>query len=204
MPTTVTATVQLFTLPELDDRAREKAIEAYQDCNVDYQDWHDATLEMCEEELTAVGIQSPEIRYSGFYHQGSYALFIGDVDLAEWMRSQKIAGKYRTLYNAATAGEIRARIIPAYRDSAQTDIELYGSPATPEAEQRLYAQANAVEELLEEWRSDKSHEIYKALRDEYEYLTSEEAIAETIEANEWRFTQDGYPEHQLHLSDYYQ
>ena len=39
--------------------------------------------------------------------------------------------------------------------------------------------------------SDKMEEALKGLRDNYEYLTTEEAIKETIDCNEYEFTIDG-------------
>lgn len=193
MPTQETMTVTLYQLSELDDRAREKAIEAFRDTNVDYDGWWESVYEWKTEELEEAGIISPRIYFEGFYHQGSHARFIGSVDLAAWMKSQKLAKKYRTLYNAATEGHIRAEIASAYRDSARAEVEVWSYPNWDKQE-KLDEQANAVQELLEEWRRDKSHDIYKALRDEYEYLTSDEAVAESIEANEHKFTEEGEPE----------
>ena len=48
-----------------------------------------------------------------------------------------------------------------------------------------------LESLLDELRIDACQEIYSALQKEYEYLTGDEAIIETIEANEYDFTADG-------------
>jgi hypothetical protein len=38
---------------------------------------------------------------------------------------------------------------------------------------------------------DKIHEAWVSLRNDYEYQTSEKAIKETIEANEYEFYVDG-------------
>jgi len=46
-------------------------------------------------------------------------------------------------------------------------------------------------DLTHEFQRKLSVEILHWLRDEYEYLTSEEAIIETIEANEYEFTEEG-------------
>jgi hypothetical protein len=47
------------------------------------------------------------------------------------------------------------------------------------------------EDLTHEFQRELSCEILHWLRDEYEYLTSEQAIIETIEANEMEFTEEG-------------
>jgi hypothetical protein len=40
-------------------------------------------------------------------------------------------------------------------------------------------------------RLDLSQEIYKSLESEYDYLTSDEIIAESLIINEYEFTEDG-------------
>lgn len=47
------------------------------------------------------------------------------------------------------------------------------------------------DELDAEFTRALGEEYLSILRQEYEYLTSEEAIIETIEANEYEFTEDG-------------
>jgi hypothetical protein len=41
------------------------------------------------------------------------------------------------------------------------------------------------------WYYDTCRAIYRRLEKEYEYLTSDESIIETIHANEYEFTEDG-------------
>ena len=48
-----------------------------------------------------------------------------------------------------------------------------------------------VEGITIDLKKNLEYEILRWLRDEYEYLTSEEAIIETIEANEYEFTEEG-------------
>jgi hypothetical protein len=46
-------------------------------------------------------------------------------------------------------------------------------------------------ELESEFEADLISEYAHMLQREYDYLTSEEAIRETIEANDYDFTEDG-------------
>jgi len=48
-----------------------------------------------------------------------------------------------------------------------------------------------ADELGKDFRSDLCAEYLSILKKEYEYQTSREAIVETIEANEYEFTEDG-------------
>jgi hypothetical protein len=47
------------------------------------------------------------------------------------------------------------------------------------------------EEIIDEWRLDACHELYKMLEEDYEGLTSKEAIIDTIEANGYEFDEFG-------------
>ena len=48
-----------------------------------------------------------------------------------------------------------------------------------------------LQEDLEEYRTDLCNEIYRDLEKEYNYLTSDEAVIESLEANDREFTVDG-------------
>ena len=48
-----------------------------------------------------------------------------------------------------------------------------------------------LQSMFEEYARDWCRKVYKGLEDEYEYLTSDEAITETILANGYSFTEDG-------------
>jgi hypothetical protein len=48
-----------------------------------------------------------------------------------------------------------------------------------------------IYEKIENLIVDLRKEFLKQLKDEYEYQTSEEAIVETLEANEYLFTKEG-------------
>jgi hypothetical protein len=50
---------------------------------------------------------------------------------------------------------------------------------------------NKFEKDADELRKDLSNEIYKDLEKEYDYLNSDEAVIETLEANDYEFDEDG-------------
>jgi hypothetical protein len=45
--------------------------------------------------------------------------------------------------------------------------------------------------LERDYHHDLNEEMWKMLREEYEYLTSDEAVIESIEINNYEFTEDG-------------
>jgi len=54
-----------------------------------------------------------------------------------------------------------------------------------------YKTTEELTEAIEESAKDYACTIYKRLQEEYDYLTSDEAIAETIQANDYNFTNEG-------------
>lgn len=63
--------------------------------------------------------------------------------------------------------------------------------AQSEAYKRAARASDVFLTAWEEYCSDKAHELFKALEEEYDYLTSPEAIRETIEANGYMFDENG-------------
>jgi hypothetical protein len=54
-----------------------------------------------------------------------------------------------------------------------------------------YTDPNDIEQAGFESAKDYADELYKQLREEYEYLTSEESLIESCEANDWQFNEEG-------------
>jgi hypothetical protein len=51
-------------------------------------------------------------------------------------------------------------------------------------------EVSKIDEAAEEWRSEQCRELYRSLENEYDYLQSDEAVAETLESNGTEFEVD--------------
>jgi hypothetical protein len=60
-----------------------------------------------------------------------------------------------------------------------------------ELSDKAYKQLEEMAKCIEDEREKLGDEIYKDLKKEYEYLISDEAVAETIISNEYDFTENG-------------
>lgn len=60
-----------------------------------------------------------------------------------------------------------------------------------EKEKRFEAKAKALEEDIAEWVKQESRDLEKIGYDEIEYKGSDEVIGETLQANEYEYTEDG-------------
>lgn len=145
------------------------------DINVDHNWWH-----FTYEDAKDVGL-----KINGFdLDRGAYVEIelLKDIeDVAQLIRDTHGVG-CDTRRAAEHYIQERTRLVEKYSDGIQTDT------VTQENECDF---DNEADDLDEEFKKELSECYLTILRKEYDYLTSREAIIETIEANEYEFTEDG-------------
>ena len=160
-----TKTINLYQFNELSDKAKEKAIEKLSTINVDF-DWWDSTYE---------DASNIKLKLTGF-----------DLDRANYCKGE-------FMESAAETAEL-------IKVSHGNECETYNTAKTFLNDlEALTSQNGRIEQTVEEEIEDLEDEFLKSLLEdykiilnkEYEYLTSEEIIIDTIEANEYYFTDDG-------------
>jgi hypothetical protein len=171
-----TIEVQLFEFSELSEEAKKKAIQAMADINVDYQWWESTYADAETVGLKLTGFDLDRNRHAtGEFITDAVSCACGITENhGEACETYKTARKY--------LDEI-ARI-EAIRDgmTEEEKEECYFSPDYEDAEQE--ANDDFLKSILEDYSIILQHEC--------EYLQSEEAIIETIKANQYEFTQDGH------------
>lgn len=203
MPETITITKEVYTFEELDEHTKEKVRDRWRDGHLDY-DWWDAVYEDADRIAAILGIDiarkrpsTPSIWFNGFYHQGSGSSFEGSY--------LYVKGAVRKIKEYAPNDEELHRIARDLQEVQRKNF--YGLRATIEPSNRetslrvrvenihhIYGDAtDEAEEAITEAMNDFNHWVYRRLEDEYEYLMSDEAIDESIIANECRFEEDGSP-----------
>lgn len=170
-----TKTINVYSFEELSDKAKKKVIEKFYDINTDY-DWYELTNEEQCEELVNLGYNEPKILFSGFASQGDGACFTcTSIDFQKFM-----GGKYKDV-------DISANITHSWRyyfaTSTTVNLEDNGNLSQE--------QYDEIEKDIENEREQLGNKFYRQLEKEYYALTSEKAIIETIEANEYEFDEDG-------------
>ena len=168
-----TVTTKVYPFDELSETAKEKAIEQLADINVNYNWW-----EFTYEDAAQVGIELVGFDIGrGSYCEGK---FIEDAeDVAKKIVDQH--GVYCPTRETATAFlvevDTKQKEFENAEDYDPEYTEFYKSPEHEEIESEF------LHDILENYRIMLQHE--------YEYMTSEEAIIETINANECEFTENG-------------
>jgi hypothetical protein len=198
-------TIQLFEFDELEEKIQDEIVEKSNDINV-YSDWYECVYEMWKGKPAQIGFEDVEIQFSGFWSQGDGASFTGSISWdrnVEFIRALKL-----------DAPEIKRLIW--YIQHGKTDISIYvvrtshhyAHARTVEArvdidgvysenldlDERVEKAVKLLRDEFADWLYQTCQEIYHDLEKEYEYLTSREAIVETIKVNEHLFTAQGVPE----------
>lgn len=190
---------------ENDKEVYEHILERHRDINVDH-DWWEFTVEHFQEELESLGFADTDFRFSGFSSQGDGASFTGDWDsakmltvkelkekgivLSDWAKELKrvlkgnlkdIKAKYATFSIKKTYHHYEHEHTVSIFDAKYWNSrkkEQYGIP--PEEEDDILGGC---------WTAMKA--MYRILGKEYDYLTSDEAVEETLSVNEYKFDKDG-------------
>lgn len=165
---------KVYPFGELSDDAKEKAVENLYDINV-FHDWWDSIYDDAE----TVKLKLTEFDIGrGSYCRGEFIEYAKDT-------ADAIIGNHgENCETRQTAEEFIVESVKLYMtypvklDDDGDDENEYDRDKEQET-----ADAEFLRLILEDYRI--------ILQKEYEYLTSEDTIIETIKANEYEFTEDG-------------
>jgi len=179
-PPTRQMPVTLYSFTELSDDAKEKALENMGLCNVDYGWW-----ETVYEDAKSLGIIITESDVYRSTIDGRLELSL--IDSCKIVR--KNHGKHCGTFK--TAKQYLSEYCTAF-------VEWLSYQDTEDEEDwtRLdwfkdFEWSEEAEDITRNYRMAMLEEYIVLLREEYEYLTSEKAIIETIMANEYLFDESG-------------
>jgi len=167
--------VKLYEFEELSAEAKEKAIEKNRTINVDF-DWWDCTCESMKE--VGVKIDSFDIYYrtiSIIIEDSEHTASKTIENFGEGMEIVKISKQF-----------IKDRDALIKRLGEGNDIAGYSVK-----EEFIDEYDEEIEYLEEEYRKEMAEEILTWLRDEYEFLQTDESVIESLISNDYEFTEDG-------------
>jgi hypothetical protein len=164
--------IKVYKFSELSDKAKEKALQSLCDINVDYNWW-----ESVYEDAARIGLKIEEFDIDrGSYVRGKFTL--DAIEVAAKIKAEH-GEDCETYKDAVKFLADRDGIIDSWPKDENGEFESDGD---------LDEKLDAVEE-----------EFFKTIREdyrimlskEYDYQTSREQVIESIEANEYEFTEDG-------------
>lgn len=175
-------------------------IEKHRTINVNHDDWYEFVYESFRERMEKQGITVDEIMFSGFWSQGDGATFNGCINPLRFLRKhfpkdypmlRKVVGLGGRVH---LAWKHSGHYYHEYSNSFNLDVEgfeyLIVKP-TDFHEQVVASLDNKLQEELDTFEDDAvplirgyMKQLYRELQKEYDYLTSDEVVSETIIANE--------------------
>ena len=212
---------ETYSFEELSPEAQKHALEEQRDINVDYQGWEDGVTEGFKEDMEEIGISDIDISYTGFWSQGDGASFTSDtidtrklfnaagikstdaLNMEVENRDDKDKEFYDLLDTLEDIGHLdRVRITPEelkvtiergssnyyHENTVSAKIEIWDEPEGWE-EPRGFIEE--LEKQITEFIRGKCKELYRSLEKEYDYLTSDEAVKETLIDNDYEFDEEG-------------
>jgi hypothetical protein len=175
--------------------------EYYEWCNhYIYDDWWDWVQEGFTEDCKPLGIRVDDIRFNNIY--GWNATFEGRVNVAEWMKSQKLDEKWYPLYLAYEWDGSYVKVSVTYRDRLHLDwcdslprvppIGVFSEMPEQDWEDMLQEMLMQLDPdtALRDYLTDLCSDLASQLEEAYEDETSEERFIDHCEANEVTFEED--------------
>lgn len=166
---TIRTKVYLFN--ELSSEAKSKVINSNYDINVNDEWWDGVYIDAERAGLRITGFDIDR----GSYCKGEFTLSANEVAQNIFNEHGEICETYKT------ANRFMAKWQPVFNSYMDESSENYESSYSEDKMQEF--EDEFLKSLLEDYRI--------TLTKEYDYLTSEAAIIETIVSNEYEFKQDG-------------
>jgi len=168
---TETTTQTIYQFQELSEESKEKALESLWDLNVSHEWW-----ECLFDDAKRIGL-----KITSFYidrHEIEGDLVEYPEEVARIIENEH-GGKSGTVSTSIDYLEKREKLIDAAKKDKYGDFE------------DEWELDELLDELEKDFLIDILEDYLASLKKEYEYLTSESAIIETIDANEYEFTEEG-------------
>ena len=198
-----TAETKVYTYDELTETAKDTAVSVLSDVNVDNV-WYDRDGYAALETLKNAGIGADWRGVSFDLERGAYLYYspfrherdgIKSMHAGLWVEDQiKLA---KTLEDAKVVPHALVEAVERGDVSFGIETNHYGGGAganslSVNADGDAYDLWDSLDhDAITDWLRGILEDLRIELRKDYEYLTSREAIEETIRANDYEFTEDG-------------
>jgi hypothetical protein len=189
-------------------RQRDEILDKHRGWNVDHTEWHDCVYDCFKADMEAIGIEVDRMYFSGFSSQGDGACFEGRVGdwpkflesvgytcpaltalaAESWGLSVKHSGHY---YHENCTHFSSDMVSPDDYSESEMDEFVYAhSPYKTEIQNAAFVAIlkgynfGELEDEFEEAFKDHMRNLYNRLEEEYDSLTSDESILESLHAND--------------------
>jgi hypothetical protein len=200
MPQEIITKTTVYTFDELSPESQARALDdnRYRDIESDY--WSECIIEDAISDLDALGFTQAKIQFSGFSCQGDGACFDARIDFEKILEHIDYPIRRKALLLSLwNDGHITMKIERtsfANHYSHERTRYVEGSLdicslRNCEAYRRIDDLVRDVRDRIEELRLAQAKSVYRKLEEHYFYLTSDEAVRESLTSNELLFTVSG-------------
>lgn len=206
-----TVGINVYSFEELDEDIQEKVIERNRYYSVECVDWYDLDIEYHVEKLEELGYPDALIEFSGFYSQGDGAMFTSDCDLRKLIIRLGMVEHKEMLLTMHEWYGLRCEIKSSRRWHTNSssmyvsDNRYYAPGLFWEAEGGDYETIEyAVNQLfgaIEADAKEQADSIFHSLMETYEYLISDNYVADNLRYSGMEFFEDGTDFSKLHLCE---
>lgn len=204
-------TLKLYSFNELDKAAKQNALTTYQDLNIGFNWWDDELedfITLCS--YMGIAVIKDSIKFRGFYSQGDGSSFSAMVDIPRLVsaianQSWKdyapmqefvfIVPQVDRRVMAMVAGGLlpsEPQVIGRTRQyGVVTNLGISEVIKDGKTHDNIFEELDKLEEWLLSVAEILNRYLYQSLEKQYEFLTIESAIKESILNNEYLFTADG-------------
>ena len=204
--------LDVYSVSELDPDAKQKAIETFRNINVDDSGWYDFLISAKARELeeTGIFINEQKVEFDLNTHHMCFHHFGVELNNEQLLKRLEADHDWKRFFSALaisallTRGEKAEEYIEVTETSMERSesyvqlscdydvmVELFKSAGETltleEIEKLVEGMGEAVAAIVDE----DARKLLKELNDEYAFQTSDEAVMETLNANDYLFTSRG-------------
>jgi hypothetical protein len=198
MRTIITETIA-YKFDELSKEAQEKAIDKNRDFNVSFDDWYEFIVEYFKESNEYFDVD--KVYFSGFWSQGDGAMFeysgIKGQLISDFLLTLDLSPMRKAWLNnnAGFYGNGKQRGHYYHEKSCSHSISLEVDNGDVPYGSNFRGWIESFDSQFEEFVIDKYEsmccDLYSTLEKEYNYLTSDEVIKESLIENDYEFDING-------------
>lgn len=189
-------TINLYSIDELSEDARKKALADMTPDVVFTPGWWETTYDFYKEKLAEVGL-SGEFSFSGFYSQGDGAgAFNVDIeDIDKLLDALGVTFAHKALRELFVEyAYVKSSMRGGYCNFRDDEVDVCADvwfERRPRINRLIDEKCHELEAKIDRFLDDIKAKLYQDLEEEYEYLGSDEQKLELSRANDWTYREDG-------------
>lgn len=185
-------TLKVYSFSELTEPVQKKLIEKNRDIAV-FDRWYEDVYEQFREKLAEDGFSDLDMKFSGFWSQGDGASIVpGHVDLKKFIGDTR-RGSLLEALETERCIEVSFSRNTSHHCHENTIVVYINILAINEKYKRLLKllDLDGLEAELRSYLKSQSKELYKALEECHEQLTSDEQVLDYLINSDTLYFEDG-------------